>query len=163
MAERRAGGRGMVSVLVAGMIPRATYRLQFHKGFGFDQAAALSPYFSKLGISHIYASPYLMARPGSMHGYDIVDHNALNPELGDDAAFARMVTAFRNNGLRQILDFVPNHMGVGGADNPWWSDVLEWGVDSAYASCSILTGIRNILICRTNSWFHFWAANTGWN
>jgi (1->4)-alpha-D-glucan 1-alpha-D-glucosylmutase len=116
------------------MIPRATYRLQFNKDFGFDQAAALAPYFAKLGISHIYASPYLMARPGSMHGYDIVNHNALNPELGDDAAFGRMVAAFQENGLRQILDFVPNHMGVGGADNPMWLDVLEWGADSAYAT-----------------------------
>ncbi len=116
------------------MIPRATYRLQFNKGFGFDCAAALAPYLAKLGISHVYASPYLRSRPGSMHGYDIVDHNALNPELGDDAAFARMVAAFQSHGLRQILDFVPNHMGVGGADNPFWLNVLEWGADSAFAA-----------------------------
>src|ERR1700761_5848677 len=98
--------------------PRATYRLQFHKGFGFDDAAALAPYLAKLGISHLYASPYLKARPGSTHGYDIVDHNALNPELGDQAAFDRMVAALTANGLKQVLDFVPNHMGVGGSDNP---------------------------------------------
>ncbi len=113
--------------------PRATYRLQFHKGFGFDDAAALAPYLARLGISHVYASPYLKARPGSTHGYDIVDHDALNPELGDQAAFERMNTAFTECGLKQILDFVPNHMGVGGSDNPLWLDVLEWGADSAHA------------------------------
>ena len=114
-------------------IPRATYRLQFHKGFGFRDAAALAPYLARLGISHVYASPYLKARPGSTHGYDIVDHGQLNPELGDEAAFHDMVTAFRDNALGQVLDFVPNHMGVGGADNPWWLDVLEWGPMSEYA------------------------------
>jgi (1->4)-alpha-D-glucan 1-alpha-D-glucosylmutase len=118
---------------LVGMIPRATYRLQFRRGFGFDEAAALAPYLAKLGISHIYASPWLKARTGSTHGYDIVDHDALNPELGDDAAFQRMLAALEKHGLRQILDFVPNHMGVGGADNPLWLDVLEWGPDSPYA------------------------------
>jgi (1->4)-alpha-D-glucan 1-alpha-D-glucosylmutase len=115
------------------MIPRATYRLQFFKDFGFDDAARIAPYLSSLGISHVYASPYLKARAGSTHGYDIVDHDRLNPELGDGAAFQRMVAAFRENGLGQILDFVPNHMGVGGADNPLWLDVLEWGPDSRHA------------------------------
>src|ERR1700692_3464109 len=114
-------------------IPRATYRLQFHKGFGFADAAALAPYLARLGISHVYASPWLKARPGSTHGYDIVDHRQLNPELGDERAFRAMVKAFRDNDLGQILDFVPNHMGVGGADNLWWQDVLEWGPDSEYA------------------------------
>lgn len=115
------------------MPPRATYRLQFNKDFGFDQAAALVPYLAKLGVSHLYASPYLKARPGSTHGYDIVDHNALNPELGDQAAFERMVAALTANGLKQVLDFVPNHMGVGGSDNPLWLDVLEWGQDADHA------------------------------
>jgi (1->4)-alpha-D-glucan 1-alpha-D-glucosylmutase len=114
-------------------IPRATYRLQFHKGFGFKDAAALAPYLARLGISHVYASPYLKARPGSTHGYDIVDHGQLNPELGDEPTFSDMVAAFRENGLGQVLDFVPNHMGVGGSDNPWWIDVLEWGPASDYA------------------------------
>jgi (1->4)-alpha-D-glucan 1-alpha-D-glucosylmutase len=114
-------------------IPRATYRLQLNKDFGFDHAAALAPYLARLGVSHVYCSPYLRARPGSTHGYDIVSHIELNPELGDTAAFDRLVAAFRNNGLGQILDFVPNHMGVGGADNPWWLDVLEWGPDSEFA------------------------------
>ena len=115
------------------MTPRATYRLQFHKDFGFDRATELVPYLARLGVSHLYASPYLKARPGSTHGYDIVDHDALNPELGDAAAFGRMVAALREHGLGQVLDFVPNHMGVGGADNPFWLDVLEWGPDSAHA------------------------------
>ena len=114
-------------------IPRATYRLQFRKEFGFDDAAELAPYLASLGISHVYASPYLKARPGSTHGYDIVDHNELNPELGPPESFERMVAAFRQNGLGQILDFVPNHMGVGGADNYRWLDVLEWGPDSEFA------------------------------
>lgn len=113
--------------------PRATYRLQFRREFGFVDAAAIAPYLSQLGVSHIYASPYLRARPGSTHGYDIVAHDELNPELGDVAAFDAMHRAFRAAGLSQILDFVPNHMGVGGADNPLWLDVLEWGRESPYA------------------------------
>ena len=117
----------------AAVVPLATYRLQFRKEFGFDDAAALAPYLARLGVSHVYASPYLKARPGSTHGYDIVDHDRLNPELGDDAAFRRMVSAFRENGLGQVLDFVPNHMGVGGADNPLWLNVLEWGPDLVFA------------------------------
>ena len=115
------------------MTPRATYRLQFHKDFGFEKAARIAPYLARLGVSHVYSSPWLKARPGSSHGYDIVDHHALNPELGTQAEFDQMVAAFEGNGLRQILDFVPNHMGVGGADNPLWLDVLEWGQNSAYA------------------------------
>ena len=115
------------------MPPRATYRLQFTPDFGFDAASALAPYLAKLGVSHLYASPYLKSRPGSTHGYDITDHNVINPELGGANGFARMSTALKAAGLKQILDFVPNHMGIGGDDNPFWSDVLEWGPDSAYS------------------------------
>ncbi len=115
------------------MTPLATYRLQFTPNFGFDDAAKLAPYLAKLGVSHLYASPYLKARPGSTHGYDITDHSLLNPELGGEEGFARMSQALKAEGLKQILDFVPNHMGVGGADNPFWLDVLEWGRDSIYA------------------------------
>jgi len=114
-------------------VPRATYRLQFTKDFGFKKAASIAPYLAKLGVSHVYASPYLKARPGSTHGYDIISHVELNPELGSDADFAAMVDAFKANGLGQILDFVPNHMGVGGSDNRWWLDVLEWGPQSEFA------------------------------
>jgi (1->4)-alpha-D-glucan 1-alpha-D-glucosylmutase len=116
------------------MTPRATYRIQFRKDFGFDDAAAIAPYLARLGISHVYASPYLQARPGSKHGYDITNHNSLNPELGGLPAYRRMLQAFRENGLQHILDYVPNHMGVGGSDNPFWLDVLEWGRGSRYAS-----------------------------
>jgi (1->4)-alpha-D-glucan 1-alpha-D-glucosylmutase len=115
------------------MPPRATYRLQFNKDFGFADAVEIIPYLARLGVSHVYASPWLKARPGSTHGYDIVDHHQLNPELGSTEDFDGFVAALKANGLGQILDFVPNHMGVGGADNPLWLDVLEWGRDSSYA------------------------------
>ncbi|HEY6832733.1 MAG TPA: malto-oligosyltrehalose synthase [Pseudolabrys sp.] len=115
-------------------VPRATYRVQLTKDFGFDDAAALAPYLKELGITHLYASPFLKARPGSTHGYDIVDHDQLNPELGGDEAFARLSDALKQHDLGLILDFVPNHMGVGHADNAWWLDVLEWGQRSPYAA-----------------------------
>lgn len=115
------------------MIPRATYRLQLNNQFGFDRATQLIPYLHELGVSHAYFSPYLKARPGSPHGYDIVDHRELNPELGDEAAFARLCAALEHHGLGHLLDFVPNHMGVGGADNPLWLEVLELGPDAPHA------------------------------
>ncbi|HET9717392.1 MAG TPA: malto-oligosyltrehalose synthase [Pseudolabrys sp.] len=113
-------------------IPLATYRLQLTNSFGFDDAAAIVPYLKSLGITHLYASPFLKARPGSTHGYDIVDHEHLNPELGGPEAFARLNEALREHGLELIMDFVPNHMGVGWADNAWWLDVLEWGPKSRH-------------------------------
>lgn len=115
------------------MTPRATYRLQFNPGFTFADAAALAPYLAELGVSHLYASPWLKARLGSEHGYDIIDHTAFNPELGGEAGFERLHAALKAHGLGQILDFVPNHMGVAEADNTWWLDVLEWGRASPYA------------------------------
>jgi (1->4)-alpha-D-glucan 1-alpha-D-glucosylmutase len=115
------------------VIPLATYRLQLTKNFGFDDAAALVPYLKNLGITHLYASPFLKARPGSTHGYDIVDHDRLNPELGGDEAFMRLSDVLKQHNLGLILDFVPNHMGVGHSDNAWWLDVLEWGQKSPYA------------------------------
>ena len=114
-------------------VPRATYRLQFNKDFTFADAERIAPYLARLGVSHVYASPYLKARSGSTHGYDIVDHNAFNPEIGDEAAFVSFSDALNRHGLGQILDFVPNHMGIGRADNAWWLDVLEWGEESPYA------------------------------
>lgn len=116
------------------IIPRATYRLQFNRDFTLAQATELVPYLAELGISHCYASPYLKARPGSSHGYDIVDHNALNPEIGSAEDFERLVAALRAHGMGQLLDMVPNHMGVMGADNGWWLDVLENGQASAHAA-----------------------------
>jgi (1->4)-alpha-D-glucan 1-alpha-D-glucosylmutase len=114
--------------------PRATYRIQLHKGFTFDDAAAIAEYLSALGITHLYCSPYLQAAPGSMHGYDVVDCRRLNEELGGAPAHERMHVALRQNGLRQILDIVPNHMAIITPHNPWWWDVLENGPSSAYAA-----------------------------
>ena len=115
-------------------IPGATYRLQFSRSFTFSHAAELVPYLRELGISHCYASPYFSARPESMHGYDIVDHNAFNPEIGSPADFERFVDVLHQHGMGQIVDMVPNHMGVMGADNGWWLDVLENGPASEFAA-----------------------------
>jgi len=114
-------------------MPRATYRLQLRAEFGFNHAAAIAPYLARLGVSHVYLSPIFKARPGSVHGYDITDHNQLNPELGTEDEYESMIEAFRREGVGRILDVVPNHMGVWGADNPLWLDVLEWGPYSQYA------------------------------
>ncbi|MCX2546438.1 malto-oligosyltrehalose synthase [Pseudomonas sp. COW5] len=111
---------------------RATLRLQFHKGFTLDEAVPLVAYFARLGISHVYASPLLAARAGSMHGYDVVDPTRVNPELGGEPALRRLVAALREHGMGLILDIVSNHMAVGGGDNPWWLDLLEWGRLSPY-------------------------------
>ncbi|MBK5958793.1 malto-oligosyltrehalose synthase [Rhodoplanes elegans] len=116
------------------VVPTATYRLQLSSKLGFDDAAALVPYLKSLGVSHLYASPFLKARAGSTHGYDIVDHDALNPEFGGDEAFDRLSEALAKADIGLILDFVPNHMGVGYADNAWWLDVLEWGQKSPHAA-----------------------------
>ncbi|MBI3758329.1 MAG: malto-oligosyltrehalose synthase, partial [Deltaproteobacteria bacterium] len=114
--------------------PRATYRVQLHSGFTFDDATALTEYLAELGISHLYCSPYLQAAPGSTHGYDVVDHRRVNEDLGGAAGHARMHTALRERGLGQILDIVPNHMAIVSPYNPWWWDVLENGPASNYAS-----------------------------
>jgi (1->4)-alpha-D-glucan 1-alpha-D-glucosylmutase len=119
--------------MMAATTPRATARLQFHAGFTLDDAVAVVPYLASLGVSHLYASPILKARPGSTHGYDIVDHNQINPELGGMPALERLVAALRAHEMGLLLDIVPNHMGVGGADNEWWLDVLEFGHNSRYA------------------------------
>ncbi|MGQ0622296.1 MAG: malto-oligosyltrehalose synthase [Panacagrimonas sp.] len=113
--------------------PRATMRLQLHRGFDFDAAAAQVPYLAQLGISHVYTSPILGARAGSMHGYDIVDQGRVNPELGGEDGLRRLVACLREHGMGLIADIVPNHMAVGGDDNAWWLDVLEWGRHSVYA------------------------------
>ncbi|MEK2608831.1 malto-oligosyltrehalose synthase [Pseudomonas shirazensis] len=111
----------------------ATVRLQLHSDFTLDDAVPLVPYFSRLGISHVYASPILKARAGSRHGYDVVDPTQINPELGGEAALLRLVAALRKHGMGFILDTVSNHMAVGGADNPWWQSLLAWGRRSPYA------------------------------
>ncbi|WP_162241808.1 malto-oligosyltrehalose synthase [Pseudorhodoferax sp. Leaf267] len=115
------------------IIPRATYRLQLHEEFDLAAAQAILPYLRDLGVSHVYCSPITRARPGSRHGYDVADPREVNPELGGREAFDRFAQAARALGLGLLLDIVPNHMGVIGADNPWWFDVLEHGQASAYA------------------------------
>jgi (1->4)-alpha-D-glucan 1-alpha-D-glucosylmutase len=114
-------------------VPIATYRVQLTANFDFDAAASIVPYLKALGITHLYASPFMKARKGSAHGYDIVDHTRINPELGGDAGFERLSQALKQHDLGLILDFVPNHVGVHFADNPWWLDVLEWGPASSHA------------------------------
>ena len=128
--------RGMVSEIMkpSSYIPHATYRLQLNRDFTFRQATEIVPYLSTLGISHCYISPCLKARPGSMHGYDIVDHNSFNPEIGCAEEFDGFVNALHEHGMGLIMDVVPNHMGVMGSDNTWWLDVLENGESSMYAS-----------------------------
>ena len=113
--------------------PLSTYRLQFNNRFHFDDARQLVPYLSQLGVSHCYASPILKARAGSQHGYDIIDHNQLNPEIGSEEEFQNLVAELKANGMGLILDTVPNHMGVGHGTNPWWQDVMQNGRTSDYA------------------------------
>ena len=118
---------------VSPRIPRATYRLQFHAGFTFDDARQIIDYLSALGISDVYASPYFQSASESTHGYDVSDHNRLNPLVGDEASFQTYCSALREHEMGQVLDFVPNHMGIGGPLNAWWMDVLEDGRISPYA------------------------------
>jgi (1->4)-alpha-D-glucan 1-alpha-D-glucosylmutase len=114
-------------------IPSATYRLQLNHRFTLDDAAVRAGYFRRLGTSHLYLSPILAARAGSLHGYDVVDHGKINPELGGEPALRRLATVCHAEELGLILDIVPNHMAVGHADNWMWLDVLENGRSSAYA------------------------------
>src|ERR687888_525208 len=123
--QARAAGR---------RVPCATYRLQFNRSFTFADAARLVPYLHDLGISDCYASPYLKAAPGSTHGYDVIDHTALNPELGSEEDYDAFVGALQRHDLGQLLDIVPNHMGITAGKNAWWADVLENGSSSLYAS-----------------------------
>jgi len=111
----------------------ATYRVQLHAGFGFDSAAEIVGYLARLGVSHLYCSPYLQAAAGSTHGYDVVDHSRINSELGGAAGHARLARRLAEAGLGQVLDIVPNHMAIGTRANAWWWDVLEHGLDSRYA------------------------------
>lgn len=112
--------------------PRATYRLQLTPRFGFGAATAIVEYLADLGVSHAYCSPYLQAAPGSMHGYDIVDHGQVNTELGGEGGRAGFVAALAGAGLGQVIDIVPNHMAIG-AGNRWWWDVLMHGPSSRFA------------------------------
>ena len=114
-------------------VPVSTYRLQFNRHFRFTDAKAIIHYLNNLGISDIYASPYFKAREGSLHGYDIVDHNSLNSEIGTEEEYHGMIQELWKYGMGQILDIVPNHMCITSKENTWWMDVLENGSGSIYA------------------------------
>jgi isoamylase len=111
----------------------ATYRLQLHAGFGFKQALAQVDYLRELGITDVYSSPIFTASRGSTHGYDVVDHSRLNPELGTDEDFAAWTDALRKSSMGLVVDWVPNHMGITAGQNPWWENVLENGPSSLFA------------------------------
>src|ERR1700679_3623236 len=113
--------------------PSVTYRLQFNKSFTFEDAAGLVDYLHELGITDIYASPFLMAKPGSVHGYDVTDQSRFNPEIGDEASFLRLSTALERHKMGLICDVVPKHMCITHPSNVWWWDVLENGPSSPFA------------------------------
>ncbi len=119
---------------MAGEEVRATYRIQLHAGFTFDDLASLTPYLAELGISHVYCSPYLQAACGSTHGYDVTDHSRISDEIGGVAGFERFCKALAATGMRHIVDIVPNHMAIADRSNRWWWDVLKHGPSSKYAS-----------------------------
>jgi (1->4)-alpha-D-glucan 1-alpha-D-glucosylmutase len=114
-------------------IPRSTYRIQFNHQFKFSDAKEIIPYLFDLGISDIYASPYFKAARGSLHGYDLLEHNSFNPEVGTDEEYNRFTEELKKHGMGQVLDVVPNHMNISESENPWWMDVLENGPSSPFA------------------------------
>src|ERR1035441_5605910 len=115
------------------IIPCSTYRLQLHRGFNFDDAASIARYLRDLGISHVYSSPYLEAAPGSAHGYDVVDHQRVNMELGGAEGHERFWKRLGGAGLGEEVGIVPNHMSVGKETRYGWG-VMENGESSRYAS-----------------------------
>jgi (1->4)-alpha-D-glucan 1-alpha-D-glucosylmutase len=114
-------------------IPTCTYRLQFNRWFTFSQAREVVPYLRALGVSDVYASPYFQASPDSLHGYDITDHNKLNAAIGSRADYDAWIAQLHAHSMGQVLDFVPNHVGIGDSRNQRWMDVLENGPSSRYA------------------------------
>ena len=114
-------------------IPSCTYRLQFNRQFRFADAREITPYLDELGVSDAYSSPYFQARAESLHGYDITDHNKLNAAIGSRAEYDAWIAELHKHEMGQVLDFVPNHMGIGEPLNQWWMDVLENGPSSLYA------------------------------
>src|SRR5215469_13854187 len=114
-------------------IPNCTYRLQFNRRFTFAQAREIVLYLHALGVSDVYASPYFQASAESVHGYDITDHNKLNTAIGSPADYDTWVAQLHAHGMGQVLDFVPNHVGIADDRNAWWMDVLENGPSSKYA------------------------------
>jgi (1->4)-alpha-D-glucan 1-alpha-D-glucosylmutase len=114
-------------------IPTCTYRLQFNRWFTFSHAREVVPYLRALGVSDVYASPYFQASPDSLHGYDITDHNKLNAAIGSRADYDAWIAQLHAHSMGQVLDFVPNHVGIGDSRNQRWMDVLENGPSSRYA------------------------------
>jgi len=109
----------------------ATYRLQVFPDLSLERALETLDYLAELGVSHVYFSPYFSAHPGSTHGYDVVDFSRIHEGWGE-AGHARLCLELERRGLCQVIDIVPNHMGIRGRENVWWSDVLEKGEASAY-------------------------------
>ncbi len=114
-------------------IPGCTYRLQFNRWFTFSQAREIMPYLHALGVTDVYASPYSQASAESLHGYDITDHNKLNAAIGSRADYDSWIEELHAHSMGQVLDFVPNHVGIAESLNAWWMDVLENGPSSRYA------------------------------
>jgi len=114
-------------------IPTSTYRLQFNRRFTFRDAESIVEYLDALGISDCYASSYLKAVPGSVHGYDVADPTRLNPDIGTPDDYRAWIDALRARRMGHVLDLVPNHMGIAKSSNPWWLDVLENGPSSRFA------------------------------
>src|SRR6266850_149853 len=114
-------------------VPVSTYRLQVHGGFTLMAARDVVPYLRRLGVGAVYTSPYFAAEPGSTHGYDVTNHNIINPEAGGERAHTLFTDAVRGAGMQHVVDFVPNHMGISTATNPWWRDVLANGPDAQSA------------------------------
>ena len=114
-------------------VPSSTYRLQLHAGFTFEDAGRIAVYLKSLGISHIYSAPNLQAVPGSLHGYNVVDHQSVHEELGGEEGFRKFCEHLGRLGMGQVLDIVPNHMATVPQNRYWW-DVLENGRSSRYAT-----------------------------
>src|SRR5262245_61655940 len=122
-----------MALVIAARTPLSTYRLQFNKGFTFRSAREIVDYLHTLGVGDCYASSYLVATPGSPHGYDVADPTRLNPEIGSDEDYWAWIDSLRAHEMGHVLDLVPNHMGIAKSANPWWQDVLENGASSRYA------------------------------
>ena len=157
----RAGvERALVADVKVAAAPASTYRVQFGPHFRFADGERIVPYLDALGIGYLYASPYFRARPGSEHGYDVVDHNSAQPRdrrRGRATRDDRRVAQRR--GIGHLVDFVPNHMGIG-ADNPWWNDVLALGRRSAYAHFFDIDWRARIDRAAARSCCRFWATTT---
>src|SRR5262249_19597812 len=131
----RPGGAGVrrTRMQKPKLVPSSTYRLQVHRGFTLHAARDVVPYLRRLGAGAAYTSPYFAAEPESTHGYDVTNHNEISEQVGGEAAHAAFTDALRDAGLQHIVDFVPNHMGISTATNPWWRDVLAHGPRSESA------------------------------